>query len=239
MPDNQDIAEMTVPDNGTPATTPVVIGAPEEAAASTAEVTPLAPAESLLERLQALEVLMRAHVQAMQAAADRLAQNAEVRDDDNRTRDALLEKLDASKSTFQFQLIKPMVTRLASLHDLVVTWTESPPADAAGFTKCLDILSKQFRETLDMFGIQILNPQVNESFDRRFHHVMDTIATAEQEKHERVAATLQHGFLYFGQNERTGVLVPTLVRPARVKTWKYDAALVQAPEPAKAAATED
>jgi molecular chaperone GrpE (heat shock protein) len=183
---------------------------------------PLAGTVSALAgRIDALDERLRESVAALGEAAARLADSEAECDEQRRLREALLERLEAARSTFQFQLLRPLVTRVATLFDLVGDWQRRPPQTPEEMARCMGILMQQVRDTLELHGIEVVNPQPGDAFDRRFHHVIDTRSTSEAGEHEHVAETLQQGFVFHGQHERTGQVVPSVIRPARVITWKF------------------
>ena len=153
---------------------------------------------------------------------DRLAVSEEERAEQRRLREVLYEKLDAAKASFQFQLLRPLVQRLAAWHDLMDDWCRQPPQTAEAFADHLQLLRQQLNETLQLHGIEAVRPALDDAFDRRWHHVVATRPTDEAGRHERIAEVVQHGFVYFGQNERNGTLTPAVIRPARVVTWKHE-----------------
>ena len=194
-----------------------------------------APAPRPPEPIETLAGDLRAQVQALgeelrraQAIVLRLLDGEEEKAQERRTREALFEKLDASRPQFQLQFIRPLVIRMAGLFDLVKEWTRQPPPDAAGFASCMELLARQFREVMELHGVEMVAPKADDAFDRRFHHVVATQATGESALHEHVAGLLQHGFIFFGQNANNGALTPVVIRPARVTTWKFDPSLVPA-----------
>jgi molecular chaperone GrpE (heat shock protein) len=140
----------------------------------------------------------------------------------NRVRDALLDKVEASRPSFQFQLIRPFVQRLANLADSLADWGRSPPTDADGFAKCLEAINRQMREILSLHGILEVRPAEGDALDARSHFVAETRPTADLASHEKIAALIEHGYQYIGQHDRSGLVTATLIRPARVVTWKHD-----------------
>jgi len=163
--------------------------------------------------------MLEERLAALENAADRLAADADQRDEQRRNREAIYEKLDASRSTFQFQLLRPIVQRLALLYDLLAEFLAHPPSDPKSVEDAFKMLSNHLRDTMTIHGIETVRPEVGDAFDSRLHHILANEPTAAPEKHGRIAAVLMHGFVYFGQHERTGDLRPAVVRPARVVVW--------------------
>ena len=170
-------------------------------------------------RLQSMEGMLERRLGALENAADRLAADADQRDEQRRNREALYEKLDASRSTFQFQLLRPIVQRLALLYDLLAEFLTHLPSDPKSVEDALKMLSNHLRDTMIIHGIEMVQPEVGDAFDSRVHYIMAKEPTAAPERHGRIAGVLMHGFVYFGQHERTGDLRPAVVRPARVVVW--------------------
>ncbi|MFO0879765.1 MAG: nucleotide exchange factor GrpE [Gemmataceae bacterium] len=212
-PGNQPIAETVAP--------PAASEAPEAR-------------DLFIEQLQAQLQQLQTQVGRVERLVEHLTGHEEEREQERRTREALFEKLDASRPQYQFQLLRPLVQRLATMFDLVSDWARQPPTDAASFATCMNVLERQFLDVLELHGITAIAPEVDGPFDRRFHHVVQTQPTGEMSRHEQIATLLQNGYLFFGQNTQSGSLMPSVIRPARVVTWKYDAAL-QAREPMKEA----
>ncbi|MFO0877902.1 MAG: nucleotide exchange factor GrpE [Gemmataceae bacterium] len=193
--------------------------------------------DQVVDQLQSQLQQLQTQVSRVEHLAGQLTKHEEDREQDRRTREALFEKLDASRPQFQFQLLRPLVQRLATMFDLVSDWARQPPTDVAGFTTCMNVLHRQFLDVLELHGITAIAPQVDAPFDRRFHHVVQTQPTGEPSRHEQVATLLQNGYLYFGQNTQNGTLTPSVIRPARVVTWKYDPAFLPREQPSTAEET--
>lgn len=185
------------------------------------------PLSDLVQRLESQIVELRSQVEVLGTAAERLKSDESARAEQIRLRETLLDKLEAAKPNFHMQLLRPFVTRLANLADSICDWERSPPADADGIARCLGGLSLQIREMLGLHGIQEVRPAESDSLDTRYHYVAETRPTADPDAHEKVAAVFQHGYLYFGQHDRTNNVVPNLIRPARVASWKYEAPATQ------------
>ena len=212
-----------IPLDPVPAPVPSPPAPPEPVAAA-----PAAPAPDLSAPIAAL--------QAQVAALDTIAKKfASVGNDliaagsageaMEKVRDALLDKVDASKPSFQFQLIRPFVQRLAKLADSIGDYRKSPPKDEAGFASSLESISTQMAELLSLHGVLEVRPKEGDALDPRCHFVAETRPTADQAKHEKVAELQEHGYQYIGQHDRSGNVTGTLIRPARVATWKHDPTL--------------
>jgi len=179
-------------------------------------------ARELLERMAAVEAALAERLSNIECAARELIADQRERDEHIRNREALYDKLQASRSTFQYQFVRPMVQRMASLHDLIHSFHVSPPQDDDGWKKTLELFLNHLEQTLEIEGVQRLAPSSGAEFDDRYHHIVDTRPTPDAELNGRIAEVTQPGFLYFGRHDASGEIRPTPVRPVKVVTWKYD-----------------
>lgn len=184
--------------------------------------------ESLREHLGRIERLLEERVGACEAGLSEVAgvlatlqADDEQRDEQRRNREALYEKLQASRSTFLFQLVQPLIQRLASLYDLIGDFVNTPPRDVEAWSQTLAMLRRHIEQTLQGQGIEPLRPAEGQEFDSRHHHIIATRPTADPAAGGRIAEVVQAGFLQFSQNERSGETKTTVVRPAKVITWKF------------------
>ncbi len=166
--------------------------------------------------------LLQAHIERLDAVTSQLTVNEQERVEQRRLRETLYEKLDETRHSFQMQLLKPWIHRVAATYDLTTKWESEPPRDPQALIDCLLILRRQIKETMEICGIQTVSPEPGDRFDRRLHFVVDTRNTGDVELNERIVETLQHGFVYFVRHEKTGEISPFVIRPARVITWKHD-----------------
>ncbi len=176
----------------------------------------------VMTRIVRMQAALEARLLSLETAATQLATDAEERAEHRENREALYEKLAASTTNFHFQLLRPLLQRISLLYDLVSELGDSPPQDARAAVEALRLVKDNLREVMELNGVETISPVLGDTFDRRFHHVVTTEQTTDETKHESIARTVTDGFLYFGQNERTGALRPSVIRPARVVTWKFD-----------------
>lgn len=186
------------------------------------EPSPAPSPEPWREEMLNLVGELAAQRQLLHEILARLDASGAERADQHRIREELFDKIEKSKPAFQFQLVRPLIERIATMYDLAVAWEKQPPQDSAALVAHVQVLAAQFRETLQLFGIDVIAPEVGEAFDRRHHFVMSVVPTADASLNDKIAETRQHGILYFGQNDRTAALMPSVVRPARVCVWKHD-----------------
>ncbi len=74
----------------------------------------------------------------------------------------------------------------------------------------LDMVVKQFQQTLESEGLQSISPVVGEAFNPTHHECIDTVESADQPA-DTIAQTLQLGYKW-----KSG----TVLRPAKVKVYK-------------------
>jgi molecular chaperone GrpE (heat shock protein) len=177
--------------------------------------------DNLLSTVTAFEKAVCQRLDRLETVAEQLCADDTERHEQLRNREVLYEKIEASRQSFQYQLLRPFVQRLASLHDLLRDMQNSPPAGdsiAASF----GTLIRHLEDTLAMQGIERVVPKSGDAFDNRLHYVIKTESTAYANQHERIATVLLDGFIFAAPNDRTGEIRPTVIRPARVVIWRHD-----------------
>jgi molecular chaperone GrpE (heat shock protein) len=214
---------------------PTVASAVENDCGSTAIADSHRFEESLLRRFDEFEQTIAEKLGELVSINNTLVADADERREMRQTRESLYEKLEASRSSFQFQLLRPLVQRIALLHDLLGDYRTFPPQDANAAVAVIEVLANHLTETMKLHGIESIAPEPGDAFDARFHHVAVTEDTANAADDSRVARCLLGGFVYFGQNDRTGDLRPAVVRPARIVMWRYNPALAEKSSTCKAA----
>lgn len=171
--------------------------------------------------LSELTELVRHELTALAPLCERLLVDAAERDEQERLRNALYEKLDSSRASFQLQLIRPFVLRLAAMHDLLRDFQKLPDLPDAARGAFATLLG-HLQETLAVQGIEVIAPVEGEAFDKTLHYVIKAESTRDAALHERVVQTVVPGFVYLGPHDRTAEIRPVVVRPARIATWRYD-----------------
>lgn len=74
----------------------------------------------------------------------------------------------------------------------------------------IEYILKQFTEALEKNGVTEIEVKEGDSFDPNMHQALETVATEEESKNEKVAQVMQKGYK----------MGDTVIRPVKVKTYK-------------------
>ena len=204
-------------DNATPA------ARAETPSAETTLVDVLSACSGVRSQITDLAALIDQQVSPLASLCDRLLMDVNERAEQAKLRETLYEKLDASRPSFQLQLVRPILLRLAAMYDLLQDFQATP--DLPDETRrAFQILEAHLRDTLVTQGVELVKPQEGDRFDKSLHYVIKAEPCSDPKQHEAVSRCVVPGFVYLGANERTSEVRPVVIRPARIATWKYEAA---------------